>query len=308
MKKFNLLSFFAFALVVGTVVGGCKKLDGPADKGSSIGKNPDSKYTNPTTATAVCDYDFNETELTDNGWTKAFDEEFNGDLSNWGSINGGMIKELQLYSPANNQIVNGSLQITAKKETVSGPETVGSNTTKSFNYSSGWVVSKATFAANNSTPKVRIVARIKMASGYGSSSLFYTYGNGAWPTTGEINIAGVQGDNTKVYATDYSYGPTVNQNIVSGGILYNPTTEDLSSCYHVYVMEWTHDSLNSYLDGKLVETKTKGGQISSLFGNAQHIALSLPIGGLYYNNINEANIQGGTMSVDYVKVFTSTNK
>src|SRR3569833_936539 len=126
--------------------------------------NPDSKYTNPTTATAVCDYDFNETELTDNGWTQAFDEEFNGDLSNWGSINGGMIKELQLYSPANTQIVNGSLQITAKKVTVSGPETVGSNTTKSFNYSSGWVVSKATIAANNYTPKIRIVARIKMTS------------------------------------------------------------------------------------------------------------------------------------------------
>lgn len=307
MKKFNTLLFFALTLAGGITIGGCKKLDGPADKGS-IGKNPDNKYINPTTATAVCDYDFNETELTSAGWDKAYDEEFNGDLSNWGSVNGGMIKELQLYTPANTQIVNGALQITAKHGAVTGPKTVGNDTTQSFNYSSGWVVSKATFSANNTTPKIRIVARIKMASGYGLSSLFYSYGNGAWPTTGEINYAGVQGDNTKVYSTDYSYGPSAGQNIVSGGILYNPTTEDLSACYHVYTMEWTQDALNSYLDGKLVESKTKGGQIASLFGNPQHISLSLPIGGLYYNNINEANIQGGTMSIDYVKVFTSRNK
>lgn len=307
MARINKINLIASILITGTMICGCKKLDGPADTGST-GKTSGSKYTNPTTATATCDYDFSDTDLTNNGWVKTFDEEFDGDLSKWGVINGGMIKELQLYSPLNAQIANGALQITAKKGTVTGPKTVGNDTTQSFNYSSGWLVSKSTFSASNATPKIRIVARIKMASGYGLSSLFYTYGNGAWPTTGEIDCAAVQGDNTKVYATDYSYGPTAGNNIVSGGILYNPTTEDLSSCYHVYTMEWTQDSLNSYLDGKLVETKTKGGQISSLFGNPQHISLSLPIGGLYYSNINEANIQGGTMSVDYVKVFTSINK
>ena len=307
MKNLNALSLFAFTLILGTIIGGCKKLEGPADPGSK-GKTPDSKYTNPNTSTAVCDYDASDDELLNNGWTKTFDDEFDGDLSKWSSVNGGMTKELQLYTPANTKIVNGVLQIAAKHESVTGPKSVGNDTSQSFSYSSGWMVSKSSFAASNTTPRIRIVARVKVASGYGLSSLFYSYGNGAWPTAGEIDFLEAQGDNTKVYATDYSFGPHPGQNVVSGGILYNPTTEDLSACYHVYTMEWTENSLNSYLDGKLVESKTKGGYVSSLFGKPQYLSLSVPVGGLYYSNINTANIQGGTMYIDYVKVFTSNTK
>ncbi len=70
-------------------------------------------------------------------------------------------------------------------------------------------------------------------------------------------------------------------------------------------MEWTQNALNSYLDGKLVESKTAGGHVANLFGTSQTISLSLPIGGEFYNVLNTANIQDGTMYVDYVKVFTS---
>lgn len=302
MKTFTKHSFLIVALGLVTL-GGCKKLNNGSD-GNTTKPGPVGKYTNPVTTAAVCDYNVSDTALTNHGWTKAFDDEFN-DLSNWGAVHGGLIKELQCYEPANAQIVNGALQITAKQETVTGPKSVGNDTTVSFNYTSAWLTSKQTFAASPSTPKLRIVARIKVASGYGLSSLFFTYGNGLWPTAGEIDNLAVQGDNTKVYATDYSYGAHPNQNQVSGGILYNPTTEDLSSCYHVYTMEWTQSSLNSYLDGKLVENKTKGGFISSLFGKPQQLSISLPIGGVYYNELNTANIHGGTMYVDYVKVFTS---
>jgi beta-glucanase (GH16 family) len=305
MKTFTKYSFLIATVCLATL-GGCKKLSSSSDGTGNTTTPPTvSKYTNPTTTSAVCDYDVSDTALTNHGWTKTFDDEFTGDLSNWGAQDGGLIKEQQCYLPANAQIVNGALQLTAKQETVTGPTSIGSTATSTFNYTSAWLVSKQTFVANSSTPKVRFVARIKIASGYGLTSYFWTYGNGAWPTAGEIDNVEVQGDNTKVYATDYSYGPAANQNDVSGGIEYNPTTEDLSSCYHVYTMEWTQNSLNSYLDGKLVESKTKGGQLGNLFGKAQQISLSLPVGGEFYNNLNIANIQGGTMYVDYVKVFTS---
>jgi len=286
------------------IFSGCKKSN---DTGDNSGNNTNfvSKYTNPITTVVACDYDVSDTVLTNHGWAKAFDEEFTGDLSNWGTVQGGLSQELQCYEPGNVQIVNGALQITAKHESVTGPKTVGNDTTTSFNYTSGWLISKASFVANSATPKLRIVARIKVASGYGLSSLFWSYGHGAWPTQGEIDFLETQGDNTSVYATDYSYGPTPNKNVVSGGILYNPTTEDLSACYHVYTMEWTQHALISYLDGKLVETKTKGGAIADLFGKNQYLSLSLPVGGVYYSKLNTANIHGGTLYVDYVKVFTS---
>ncbi|MFB9841736.1 glycoside hydrolase family 16 protein [Mucilaginibacter ginsenosidivorans] len=308
MKTPFICTILLVSLCIASV--GCKKLangSGSGDGGNNGGNNGGTvgKYTNPNTTSVICDYDVSDTAYTNHGWTKTFEDDFTGDLSKWNLIKGGLIMEEQCYEPANVQIAGGAVQIAAKKETVSGPKTVGNDTMQNFNYTSGWMVSKSTFVANSSTPKVRIVARIKMASGYGLTSLFYGFGGGAWPTTGEIDFAETQGDNTKVYATDYAYGSSANSNVVSGGILYNPVTEDLSSCYHLYVMEWTQNSLNSYIDGKLVETKTKGGYVSSLFGKPQYLTFSLPIGGLYYSQLKTANIQGGTMSIDYVKVFTS---
>jgi hypothetical protein len=304
MKSIYLYILLAIASV--SMLGSCKKTTATNKGKQDTTTTPVSPYTNPKTASVTnADYDVSDTAFTNHGWTKAYDEEFNTDLSNWGVMTGGMYLEQECNEPANVQIVNGVLQITAKKETVSGPKYVGNDTTATFNYTSGWLTSAYTFAANDATPKVRVVARVKVASGYGLTSLFWSYGDGAWPTQGEIDYLETQGNDTKVYATDYSYGPTVNVNIVSGGLLYNPTTVDLSAHYHVYVMEWTKTALTSYLDGKLVETKTAGGAISDLYGKQQRISFSLPIGGLYYADLKTANIQGGTMSIDYVKVFTS---
>lgn len=259
---------------------------------------------NPVIATASCDYDVSDTTLTNHGWTKTFDDEFTGDLSNWVVEVGGERGVLQCNEAANAQVVGGALQITTKRETVTGPKTVNNDTTASFDFTSAWLTSRQTFSANTTTPKVRLVARIKIARGYGVTSQFWTYGSGKWPTSGVINCVEGQGN---TYATDYNFGTTPGVDLVSGARLYNPTTEDLSNCYHVYTMEWTQNSLNSYLDGKLVEVKTTGGYIGNLFGTTQTLSLTLPVGGGYfYGTLDPAKIQcGGIMYVDYVKVFTS---
>src|SRR5579862_4015063 len=159
------------------VFAGCSKLSNTgSQKVSNTGTQ--SKYTNPNTAVAVCDYDIGDTALTNHGWTKTYDEEFNTDLSNWVVLQGGMIKESECYEPANVAVANGALQITAKQQSVSGPKTVGNDTTANFNFTSGWLYSKQQFVANSSAPKVRVVARIKMASGYGLTNLFWSFGNG----------------------------------------------------------------------------------------------------------------------------------
>lgn len=262
---------------------------------------------NPVTATAACDFDVSDTTLTNHGWTKAFDDEFTGDLSNWIVQVGGMQGVLQCNEAANAQITNGVLQITSKRETVTGPTTVQSSSTSSFDFTSAWLTSRKSFSANTTTPKVRLVARIKVARGNGVTSLFWTYGNGVWPTTGELDCVEARGDDTKMYSTDYKFGTTPGSSLAPGTLLYNPASEDLSNCYHVYVMEWTQNSLNSYLDGNLIETKTTGGYIGNLFGTSQNLSLTMPVGGWFYSSsLKPADIQcGGTMYVDYVKVFTS---
>lgn len=282
-------------------LGSCKKLS-PAKQATNTNT---SNQINTKTATTTANYDFNDSDLTSTGWTKVFDDEFTGDLSNWYAYTGGVQNELELNQSANATIVNGVLQITAKQETATGPTTIGSSSTKTFNYTSASIVSGATYSANSTTPKVRIVARVKLASGYGLTNLFYSYGLN-WPTNGQINFFQVEGNDTKRYETNYFYGTQAGQNLVTNSMFFNPVDQDLSSSFHVFVTEWTQNSLNYYIDGQLVEQKTSGSYVPSLFGKAENLALSLPIGGLYYDSsFSAANVQTGTMYVDYVKVFTS---
>jgi len=260
--------YFVIAITGLVALGRCSKSGGNGTNNNNNNPPINVIKINPVTTTAACDYDVSDTVLTNHGWTKAFDDEFTGDLSNWSVQVGGTRGALQCNEAANAQIVNGALQIMTKKETVTGPKTVNNDTTATFDFTSGMITTKKTFSANTTTPKVRIVARVKVARGFGLTSLLWTYGIGAWPTTGEIDCFEVQGNTTKTYATDYKFGTTPGKSLTTGTLYYNPTTEDLSNCYHVYTMEWTQNSLNSYLDGQLVETKTTGGYVGNLFGTA----------------------------------------
>lgn len=254
MKNFTKYAFL-IAAAGSLALGGCKK-----SNKNDVKKNDSSGYvktvynTNPVTATASCDYDVSDTALTNHGWTKSFDDEFDNGLTNWGAVPGGVNKEFQLNQAANVAVSNGMMTITAKRESASGPKTVGNDTTANFNFTSGWVISSGTFAASSATPKIRIVARVKTAGGLGLTSNFYTFGANAWPTNGEIDMMQVKGNDPKTYAFDYFWGTALGKSLVTDGLMFNPTTEDLSACFHVFMMEWTKNTLRTYIDGNLVET------------------------------------------------------
>jgi len=303
MKTSILTILIAGGLLVS--LNSCKKNSSdpnPGPNNNNNGSQTNVTPTNPVTSVTTCDYDMSDTTLTNHGWTKSFEDKFTN-LDNWYALTGGVTNEVMCFQPANAKVVNGELQIVVKKETVTGPVTVNSAAKQSFDYTSASLTSNQTFSANSTTPKVRIVARVKMASGYGMTSIFNSFGTD-WPTNGQINYFQVTGNDTREYATNYFYGTQANQNIVTNGMQYNPVNSDLASCYHVFMTEWTQNSIKYYIDGTLVETKS-GGSIPSLFGKQQALGLSVPVGGSFYLNFVPANIQVGTMYVSYVKVFTS---
>jgi beta-glucanase (GH16 family) len=299
---------FKYLLILALFIsfGSCKKnasLPGNPVPTNVVDINP---VLNPIIAHTTNNYDFNDTTLTDKGWTKTFEDNFDGDLSKWNIWNGGGFQqELQCYQASNLQIVGGVLQISAKNETVTGPISLNNDTVKSFNYTSGAIQCKTDISANATTPKVRIVARIKIASGYGLATAFWSFGDN-WPQQGEIDYLEARGDDPTKYFTDYFYGPTLNKSVVAVSDSYeeNRTDGDLSSGYHVYTMEWSQNSLTSYIDGQLVETKASA-HVADLFGKTEHITLNLAVGGLLFNALSTADISPGTLYVDYVKVFTS---
>lgn len=255
-----------------------------------------------TNVQGVCDYDTGDPA----GWNKVFEEDFTTDYNKWNVWYGGAFNnELQLYQSSNLSVTGGNLVITARQETVTGPATPWDATSKSFNYTSGRVESKATFSASAATPKVRMMARIKLPSGYGMWPAFWSYGN-AWPTNGEIDILEARGQEDKKYQTNYFYGKTANRNLVRGAEGFVTTGTSLQTCYHVYEMIWSQNDLKFYFDGVLVKTNS-GGYVPSMFGKTEWITLNVAVGGNFFSNLNPSLIQTGTMYIDWVKVFTVSN-
>jgi beta-glucanase (GH16 family) len=258
----------------------------------------------PAIATAICDFELNETTLTSAGWTKTFEDDFSTDLSKWNIWTGGAFNnELQYYQAANLQVTDGKLIITAKKETVSGATHPWDATQKSFDFTSGRIESKTNISASTATPKVRIVARIKLPAGKGMWGAFWSYGD-PWPTQGEIDFIETRGNEGTKYHTNYFYGTSANNNLVSGAEGHITADSDLTECYHVYELIWEKSKLTSYLDGNAVEIKKSGGYISSMFDKQQRITLNLAVGGNFFTGLDPNEIETGSMTVDWVKVFT----
>jgi beta-glucanase (GH16 family) len=303
MKTTSDFRTFAFVLLaISSIVTSCQREESkPAlETGETLSARP--PQTPPAITHGICDHDLVESTLS--GWTKIFEDNFSADLSNWNIWEGGAYNnELQMYQHENLQIANDNLVINAVKETVTGPTTPSDATAKTFNYTSGRIESKTNFSASPNSPKVRMSARIKLSSGYGMWPAFWSYGD-PWPTQGEIDILEARGQEDKKYQTNYFYGKTANRNLVRGAEGFVTTDVSLQTCYHVYEMVWSQNSLQFYFDGQLVKTNT-GGYVPNLFGKQERITLNLAVGGNFFSNFDPSQIQTGSMYVDWVKVFTS---
>jgi beta-glucanase (GH16 family) len=259
----------------------------------------------PAIAPTNCDFELDEAELISDGWEKVFEENFDADLAKWNIWTGGAFNnELQHYQSANLELSNGALLIHAKKESVTGANNPYDQTQKNFEFTSGRIESKSNFSASSGTPKVRMIARIKLPAGYGLWPAFWSYGD-PWPTQGEIDILEARGNELTKYHTNYFYGTASGQNLVTNAEGHITADDELNGCYHVYEMIWSKNSLTSILDGTIVEVKTSGGYIPQMFGKQQRITLNLAVGGLFFSNLDPSKIENGTLEVDWVKVFTS---
>jgi beta-glucanase (GH16 family) len=258
----------------------------------------------PPPVHGICDYNLDENALTNAGWTKTFEDNFDTDFSKWNIWNGGAFNnELQMYQASNLSLSAGNLIITAKHETVTGPTTPFDATPKTFNYTSGRIESTTNFSSSFSSPKVRMIARIKLPAGYGMWPAFWSYGD-PWPTQGEIDILEARGQEDLKYQTNYFYGKAVNRNLVRGAEGLITTDVSVQTCYHIYELIWSQNSLQFYFDGVLVKTNS-GSYVPDLFGKSEKITFTLAVGGNFFSNFNPSLIQTGTMYVDWIKVFTS---
>lgn len=294
-----------FAIIFLFIFSSCKK--DISDINLKAGEEfPTSTIQTTATGIGTCNYNLDESILTSTGWTKRFNEDFTTDLTKWNIWTGGAYNyELQYYQSPNLVINSGILSIEAKKENVIGATLPANPTLKSFEFTSGRIESKTNFSSSPSTPKVKIIARIKLPTGYGMWPAFWSYGD-PWPTHGEIDIMEARGNEPYNYSTAYWYGRRSGVNIASNTEGSVTSDVSLTDCWHVYEVIWQKNSLTYSLDGKVVVTKT-GGWISDFYRKTERITLNLAVGGLFFGNPPPSSsvIVAGTMQIDWVKVFTS---
>jgi beta-glucanase (GH16 family) len=224
-------------------------------------------------------------------WSDEFNTPGAPDPSKWGydlgNNNGWGNNELQYYTnrAENVSISNGTLKITAKKESFSG-----------FNYTSTRMLTKNKFT----TKYGKIEARAKLPAGVGTWPAIWMLGSNidavGWPACGEIDIMEHKGsDQNRVYGTLHypgRSGGNANGNTI---VINNATTE-----FNIYTVEWTASVIKFSVNGNVFHTVNNSASIP--FNHEFFIILNLAMGGTFGGPVDPA-FSNATMEVDYVRVY-----
>ncbi|WP_035560811.1 carbohydrate-binding protein [Hymenobacter sp. IS2118] len=226
-------------------------------------------------------------------------DEFNGttvNAANWkfeyGNNNGWGNNEKQYYQASNARVVNGQLQITARRENVGG-----------FQYTSARLKTQGLKQFTYG----RIEARIKMPMGQGLWPAFWMLGANidqpafAWPKCGEIDVM------EHVNADNIAFGTIHWDN--NGRVYFSGTTTFTQNDYHNYTVEWTPTAIKWFVDGvKFHEANIANGvNNTDEFQRPFFLLLNLAVAGDFPGQTVDNSKFPATMFVDYVRVSQLTN-
>lgn len=252
----------------------------------------------------------------DTGRTLLFADEFDGtalDRAKWGVIGPDfwVNDEQQAYfdRPDTIAVRDGRLFLTPRFEP--GTDT---NAKRKADFVSGRITTKDKFDFTYG----RAEARIRMPDAVGAWPAFWLLGNGAWPTTGEIDIMEYIGDKSWVGVA--MHGPKYSGETPFVDRYYFPAGEDVTG-WHTYAAEWSKDQVEFFVDGKLTYRVTRP-MVENYgrwaFDTPEHLILNFAMGGVYPGKVNGITqpyygipaetvekVKRGelTMEVDWVRVW-----
>lgn len=222
-------------------------------------------------------------------WEPQLGDGCNINLCSWGN------NELQYYRAENATVSDGSLKITAKRESFQGK-----------NYTSARLrtKNKADFRYG------RMEASIRLPYGQGLWPAFWMLPTnevyGGWPQSGEIDIMELVGNEPDVIHGTIHYGnPWPNNQ--SRGESYQLHRGDFSDGFHEFAIEWEPNEIRWYVDGYRYAT-----QRSNVFpyrwpfDRDFHFLLNVAVGGNWPGNPNGSTVFPQVMEVDYVRVYDTS--
>lgn len=227
------------------------------------------------------------------GYSLVWHDEFDGEISSdWifetgnGSSGWGN-NELEYYLKANATVVDGALNITAKKESQNG-----------YSYTS----TRMKTMGNAYWTYGIIEARIKMPAFSGAWPAFWMLGENIstinWPQCGEIDIMEHINSENRSYGTIHWYNEAYTS--YGGNISVNDITE-----YHKYKIEWDENAIKWFVDDvQYEEANIKDGvNGTDEFHEPFFILLNFAIGGNWPGFTIDDSAFPATMCVDYVRVY-----
>ncbi|HET7902776.1 MAG TPA: family 16 glycosylhydrolase [Candidatus Nanopelagicales bacterium] len=235
------------------------------------------------------------------GWTLAWSDDFDGtavDSTKWNVRNNDYLSYDLAYLTKNNvSVSNGSLFITAKKESMGGR-----------NYTSGYLDT----IGKMSQTYGRFEVRAKLPTTAGSST-------GMWPAfwlrpddggVGEIDIMEAVGSSGSTTAGNtsqtiwYDYNGTYPRQ-GHGDVMPAPQA---TADWHVYALEWTPTTMSWYVDDRLVFTRstTTTAWFQSAFSRNFNIRLNLQVGGSWPGAPDASTAFPQSYQVDYVRVYKAS--
>jgi beta-glucanase (GH16 family) len=239
-------------------------------------------------------------------WSDEFEKDGAPDPSNWGFERGFVRnQELQWYQPDNASVQGGLLTIGAQRQAVPNPDYDAGSSDWRFNRQyAQYTSSSMTTAGKRSFTYGRFEMCGQIDTRPGSWPAFWILGTGTpWPQSGEVDImeyyaSGVRANVCKPAGGTCDWSGSVRQSLASLGTNW-------SSAFHLWAMEWDSQTINLYLDDKLVYPFKVPGAVASganpYVGHPFYILVNLAIGA-----------SGGDPStttfpieyrVDYVRVY-----
>jgi beta-glucanase (GH16 family) len=202
--------------------------------------------------------------------------------SGWGN------NELQYYTnrPENAIIINGNLNIIARKEMYQGKE-----------YTSARMITKNLQQFQYG----KVEARIKLPQTKGVWPAFWMLGSNidavSWPKCGEIDILEHVNTETVIHGTMHwdNNGHTQSGNSIACNV----------SNYHVYGIEWTADTIYWMLDNVVYHKYGIKNSVNNTgaFHKPFFLLLNMAVGGNWPGSPNANSVFPDTMLVDYINVY-----
>jgi len=235
-------------------------------------------------------------------------DEFEGtslDLSKWSFETGDACNlpqtcgwgnnELQWYRSENTTVNEGTLKITAKRETASN---------RLYTSSRIRTINKGDWTYG------RFEALIKLPKGKGLWPAFWMLPTedkyGSWPQSGEIDIMELIGQEPATAHGTIHYGnlPPLNRSSGESYIL-NSEEGTFNDNFHQFAIEWEEGEIRWIIDDYLYSTKSKS-DVAPLrwpFDHDFHLLLNVAVGGNWPGNPDASTVFPQNMEVDYVRVY-----